>query len=292
MGKRRIWKSVLYQAAATGIGLLVIFPVLYALGTSFMKSTEILSLNPRMLPRRIDFSNYHAVCVTTITCCLRVVTAALAAYGYACFDFKGKNLFFYLTVGTMLIPGEATLLTNYETISKLHMINTYQGIIIMFIGSATSVFIMRQYFLGVSASIKEASEMDGCGDIRFFTRILIPISKPILVTVFITAFVEIWNVYLWPMLITNRNEMRTVQVGIAQLNSSEGSAYGVIMAGAVCPAVRSATGWNGRAGKAISPSESISQRSWIRSVRDGRKESGFISETTAIRTCRWRRRTG
>ena len=161
------------------------------------------------------------------------MTAALAAYGYACFDFKGKNLFFYLTVGTMLIPGEATLLTNYETISKLHMINTYQGIIIMFIGSATSVFIMRQYFLGVSASIKEASEMDGCGDIRFFTRILIPISKPILVTVFITAFVEIWNVYLWPMLITNRNEMRTVQVGIAQLNSSEGSAYGVIMAGAV-----------------------------------------------------------
>ena len=247
MGKRRIWKSVLYQAAATGIGLLVIFPVLYALGTSFMKSTEILSLNPRMLPRRIDFSNYHAVWentmmlrfiwnsvfVTTITCCLRVVTAALAAYGYACFDFKGKNLFFYLTVGTMLIPGEATLLTNYETISKLHMINTYQGIIIMFIGSATSVFIMRQYFLGVSASIKVASEMDGCGDIRFFTRILIPISKPILVTVFITAFVEIWNVYLWPMLITNRNEMRTVQVGIAQLNSSEGSAYGVIMAGAV-----------------------------------------------------------
>ena len=247
MGKRRIWKSVLYQAAATGIGLLVIFPVLYALGTSFMKSTEILSLNPRMLPRRIDFSNYHAVWentmmlrfiwnsvfVTTITCCLRVVTAALAAYGYACFDFKGKNLFFYLTVGTMLIPGEATLLTNYETISKLHMINTYQGIIIMFIGSATSVFIMRQYFLGVSASIKEASEMDGCGDIRFFTRILIPISKPILVTVFITAFVEIWNVYLWPMVITNRNEMRTVQVGIAQLNSSEGSAYGVIMAGAV-----------------------------------------------------------
>ena len=247
MGKRRIWKSVLYQAAATGIGLLVIFPVLYALGTSFMKSTEILSLNPRMLPRRIDFSNYHAVWentmmlrfiwnsvfVITITCCLRVVTAALAAYGYACFDFKGKNLFFYLTVGTMLIPGEATLLTNYETISKLHMINTYQGIIIMFIGSATSVFIMRQYFLGVSASIKEASEMDGCGDIRFFTRILIPISKPILVTVFITAFVEIWNVYLWPMLITNRNEMRTVQVGIAQLNSSEGSAYGVIMAGAV-----------------------------------------------------------
>ena len=236
MGKRRIWKSVLYQAAATGIGLLVIFPVLYALGTSFMKSTEILSLNPRMLPRRIDFSNYHAVWentmmlrfiwnsvfVTTITCCLRVVTAALGAYGYACFDFKGKNLFFYLTVGTMLIPGEATLLTNYETISKLHMINTYQGIIIMFIGSATSVFI-----------IKEASEMDGCGDIRFFTRILIPISKPILVTVFITAFVEIWNVYLWPMLITNRNEMRTVQVGIAQLNSSEGSAYGVIMAGAV-----------------------------------------------------------
>lgn len=247
MGKRRIWKSGLYQAAATGVGLLVIFPVLYALGTSFMKSTEILSLNPRMLPRRIDFSNYHAVWentmmlrfiwnsvfVTTITCCLRVVTAALAAYGYACFEFKGKNLFFYLTVGTMLIPGEATLLTNYETISKLHMINTYQGIIIMFIGSATSVFIMRQYFLGVSASIKEASEMDGCGDIRFFTRILIPISKPILVTVFITAFVEIWNVYLWPMLITNRNEMRTVQVGIAQLNSSEGSAYGVIMAGAV-----------------------------------------------------------
>lgn len=247
MGKRRMWKSVIFQAVAVGVGLLVIFPILYALGTSFMKSTDILSLNPRIIPRYIDFANYtyvwentmmlrfiwNSVFITTVTCCLRVATAALAAYGYACFEFKGKNLFFYLTVGTMLIPGEATLLTNYETISKLHMINTYQGIIIMFIGSATSVFIIRQYFMGVSASIKEASEMDGCGDIRFFTKILLPISKPILVTVFITAFVEIWNVYLWPMLITNRNEMRTVQVGIAQLNSSEGSAYGIIMAGAV-----------------------------------------------------------
>ena len=143
---------------------------------------------------------------------------------------KGKNLFFYLTVGTMLIPGEATLLTNYETISKLHMINTYQELLLCLL-ALRPVLFMRQYFLGVSASIKEASEMDGCGGIAFLQNSDSDF-KPILVTVFITAFVEIWNVYLWPMLI--RTAMRCGQSG--RNRSAEqfgGIAYGVIMAGAV-----------------------------------------------------------
>ena len=133
----------------------------------------------------------------------------------------------------MLIPGEATLLTNYQTVSGMHLVNKYAGSIIMFIGSGTSVFIIRQYFMNLPKSLHEAAIIDGCSDFRFFCTVVMPLSKPVLSAAAINAFVQVWNTYLWPKLIATREEMYTIQVGIEQLNSHEASAYGVIMAAAV-----------------------------------------------------------
>lgn len=244
--KKRV-KEIVFQILFILVGLIVAFPILYAISTSFMKATDILSITPRLLPRSLDLKNYmevfattnilrqtwNSIVITVITCILRLLVAALAAFGFTFYEFPLKKFFFYLTICTMLIPGEATLLTNYETVSKMGLVNTYAGSIIMFIGSGTTVFIIRQYFMSLPRSLYEAAKIDGCNDFRFFCTIAVPLSRPVLAASAINGFVQIWNQYLWPKLMATRAEMFTVQVGLAQLNTAEGSAYGVIMAAAV-----------------------------------------------------------
>ena len=245
--RRHRQTDILLQILFILVGLLIAFPVIYALSTSFMPNTDILSMNPRLIPRSVSLKNYltvftstnvlrqcwNSIVITDTTCVLRLFVAALAAYGFAFYDFRGKKFFFYLTICTMLIPGEATLLTNYQTVSGMHLVNKYAGSIIMFIGSGTSVFIIRQYFMNLPKSLHEAAIIDGCSDFRFFCTVVMPLSKPVLSAAAINAFVQVWNTYLWPKLIATREEMYTIQVGIEQLNSHEASAYGVIMAAAV-----------------------------------------------------------
>lgn len=245
--KNKKARSAILQVFYILVGIVVAFPILYAISASFMKATDIVGLNPRIFPKSLDLQNYrevfattnvlrqtwNSVVITVITCILRLLVAALAAFGFSFYEFPLKKFFFYLTICTMLIPGEATLLTNYETVSGMHLVNTYMGSIIMFIGSGTSVFIIRQYFMSLPKSLHEAAVVDGCSDFRFFRTIVIPLSKPVLSAAGINGFVQIWNQYLWPKLMATRKEMFTVQVGLAQLNSTEGAAYGVILAAAV-----------------------------------------------------------
>ena len=247
MTKLKRTKSALLQALFVVLGIAIAFPVLYALCASFMKPTEIVGLDPKVIPTGGSLRNYlevfettnilrqswNSIVITAVTTFLRLFVAALAAYAFAFFDFPGKRLFFYLTICTKMIPGEATLLTNYETVSGLGLVNRYMGSIIMFIGSGTAVFIIRQYFLNLPRTLYESAVIDGCGNFRFFLTIVLPLSKPVLSASAINGFVQIWNQYLWPKLIATRPEMFTVQVGLAQLNSTEGSAYGVILAAAV-----------------------------------------------------------
>jgi len=247
IGHKKRAKEFLFQFLFICIGIVIAFPILYAVFASFMKPTDIIGLDPKVIPTDGSLKNYYevyettniirqswnSIVITVITTLLRLFVAALAAYGFAFFEFPGKTLFFYLTICTMLIPGEATLLTNYQTVSGLGLVNRYMGSIIMFIGSGTTVFIIRQYFLNLPKALHEAAIIDGCGNFRFFLTIILPLSKPILSAAAINGFVQIWNQYLWPKLIATRPEMFTVQVGLAQLNSTEGSAYGVILAAAV-----------------------------------------------------------
>jgi sn-glycerol 3-phosphate transport system permease protein len=133
----------------------------------------------------------------------------------------------------MMIPIDILLLPNYLTVSKMGLINTYLGMMIVFFTSALYIFMMRQAFLSYSKSLKEAAHIDGCSNFRFYWNILLPSSLPIGITIFISSFVAVWNTYIWPMLVTNRNEMRTIQVAITMLNFPDESPHGPVMAAAV-----------------------------------------------------------
>lgn len=237
-------RKVLYQVFAIAIGVLLILPIFYCFFISFMPSDEILSIPPRFIPSRWVTENYqmaweyttmprfmlNSLILATFSSISRVITAALAAFAFSFFHFKGRNFVFMAFMGTIMIPSDVVLVTNYQTVSQLRLVNTYLGMMVIFLVNANNIFMMRQYFLSFSIELKEASEVDGCSNLRFFFKILLPLSTPVIATIVISSFIGVWNQYLWPMLVTNDNMMRTVQVGVTMLNFPEGSTYGPVMA--------------------------------------------------------------
>ena len=233
-----------FQAAAILLGLLVLFPVIYCFFVSFMMPNQVQSIPPTIFPKEWTLDNYWNVMETTTigrfmlnslilagaSSVIRLITASFAAFAFAFYDFKGRNLLFMLCLGTVMIPSDVVLVTNYQTISQLGLVNTYIGMMSVFCVSAMNIFMMRQNFLTFSKTLQEAAYVDGCSNIRFFFKILLPTSTPVLTTVFISSFISTWNTYLWPMLVTNNPLMRTVQVGVTMLNNEDGNVYGPIMA--------------------------------------------------------------
>ena len=190
--KKRRTQDWLVQLIALVCGLIIIIPVLYCLSLSFMRVSEILSRPPKIFPGGLYLGNYetaltksmiprfllNSMIISLVCSIARVLTASLAGFGFAFLDFRGKNLLFYLVLGTMLIPGDVILTSNYFTISQLGLVNTYLGIMLLYFVSANNIFMMRQHFLTVSRTLREAAQIDGCGDLRFYGQILLPISSP------------------------------------------------------------------------------------------------------------------
>lgn len=227
------------------VGLLIASPIIYCLSISFMPEHEIIAYPPRFFTLNPTLENYFSalrqvpipkfllnslfvsVCITLI----QITTSSLAAYGFVFFDFKGKKVLFMLVLSTMMIPGEAILISNYLTISSLGLLDSYAGLIIPFMATAMGIFQIRQFYLTVPRELKEASIIDGCSDLKFFSHILFPISMPAVSALAVYVFIGSWNQYMWPLLITNTPAKRTVQIGISMLQFSDGLSNGTVCAG-------------------------------------------------------------
>lgn len=241
------FNDFIYQLACLLIAFVVLFPILYAISVSFMQAEDILSRPPHFLPPSFTLDNYKAAFTRTllgryifnsfvvalISSCSRIILGAMAAYAFVFFEFKGKNFLFMLALCTMMIPAEVVLVSNFTTVSRLGLVNTYLGICIIFLVSANNIFILRQNFLTLDKSLWEVAQLDGCSRLKFFIRVLLPVAKPVIITIFLSSFVNLWNQYVWPLVVTNRNEMRTIQVGITMLKDRESTAFGPVMAGVV-----------------------------------------------------------
>lgn len=246
MTKKRV-TDIVMQVICMVCAFIILAPILYAVSVSFMEQRDILSKNYNILPPNPTLENYiKAFTVTPIlrymlnsfaialACSIsRVIVGACSGFAFSFFDFPGKKVLFILTLSTMMIPPDVLVVQNYVTVSELGLLNTYLGICSVFLVSANNIFMMRQHFMGYSRALYEASKLDGAGDVKFFTKILVPTSKPILFTIFISSFVSVWNQYVWPMLVASKTEMRTIQVGITVLKDRESSAFGPVMAGTV-----------------------------------------------------------
>ena len=246
--KRKPKDSLLYNGMGflnLVVGLVIVFPLIYALFSSFKSASDMSTYPPKLFPAVWTTENYISVfdltpifrymlnsAVMSIAGTLmRLITASLAAFSFAFYEFRGKKLLFFLILGTMMIPGEAVLVANYINVSRAGMMDTYLGMTIVYAVSASGIFIIRQHMRTLPTALHDAALIDGCSDLRFLLSIVLPCSTPVLYTVGISSIVNLWNAYLWPLMITNKQTMRTVQVGITMLSDTDNPAYHTEMAG-------------------------------------------------------------
>ena len=183
---------------------------------------------------RAPFAAYfrNSIIMSTLTPLLIVVTSAPAAYAFARLRFPGQNLIFMLYLATMMIPSEVLLIPNFITITELGWKNTYAALIVPFMVSVMSIFFLRQFFRSVPDDLYDAAVIDGCGHVRFLIAIAMPLARPALVSTAMFNFLGAWNALLWPLLVTDNENMRPIALGLASFSSEAGMQAQLYMAAA------------------------------------------------------------
>jgi sn-glycerol 3-phosphate transport system permease protein len=161
---------------------------------------------------RYLFNSFVMASVITLG---QLVTSSMAAYAFTFLRFPGRDYLFLAFLATMMVPLEVAIIPNFQTIQWLGWTDTYQGLVAPFLATGFGTFLLRQYFRTIPTELRDAAEMDGYGHFRFLWSVVVPLSAGALATLAVFAFIQAWNQYLWPLLVTNDPDMRTVQIGIA-----------------------------------------------------------------------------
>ncbi|RKD28456.1 ABC transporter permease [Lacrimispora algidixylanolytica] len=254
--KKKILKKALFRRRASKliltilnlfVALFLLLPLLYAVSIAFMPSNELFTTNLNLIPSTPTFNNFrqamakiplkrfivNSFVVAGFITMGQIISCSLAAFSFSFLDFKGKNVLFMLVMATMMIPGEATIISNYLTVSSLKWLDTYQVLIIPYLTSAMGIFLFRQFYKSFPISLYESARIDGCSNLRFIYSILIPLTKSAIGAMAVYTFINAWNMYLWPLLVTGSDKMRTVQIGIGMLDSVDSQSISMMIAGVV-----------------------------------------------------------
>lgn len=228
-------------------GLFMLFPLLYAVSIAFMPSSELFNMELNLLPQQPTLENFatalskmplgrfilNSFIVSLAITGGQIISCSLAAFAFSFLDFKGKDALFMLIMATMMIPGEATIISNYLTVSSWQWLESYKVLIVPYLTSAMGIFLFRQFYQSFPISLYEAARMDGCSNLRFIVTILLPLSKPAIGAMAVYTFINAWNMFMWPLLVTSSEKMRTVQIGISMLDSVDSKSLTMMIAGVV-----------------------------------------------------------
>jgi sn-glycerol 3-phosphate transport system permease protein len=237
--------SIPTYALLTLSAAVILFPIYMTIVDSLQPISKLLSFPPDFWPDTPQWGNYrdamtdismprymlNSLIMATIITVGAVTTSALAAYAFAFMRFPFRSLLFFLFLSTMMVPWEASIIPNYQTIQRLDWLDSYQGLTVPFLATAFGTFLLRQHFMTLPAELKDAADIDGYGDLRFLVRVVIPLSRAAIATLAVFSFLSAWNQYLWPLLVTNDPNMRTVQIGIAALQEEQVQRTNVVLAG-------------------------------------------------------------
>lgn len=244
--RRRVRTGVLI-VLNTLMALFILFPLLYAVSVSLMPGDELFTMDMNLLPKHPDFGNYirawtqvpllrfvlNSFIVAGCITIGQILTCSLAAFAFSFLKFKGKNVLFMLVMATMMVPGEATIISNYLTVSSMGILDTYLVLILPSLTSAMGIFLFRQFYMTFPMSLYESAKLDGCSNLRFIVSILLPLTKSAIGAMSVYTFINAWNMYMWPLLVTGSQEMRTVQIGISMLDNPDAQSVTLMMAGVV-----------------------------------------------------------
>lgn len=237
-----IRKAALYLVLALG-AVVTTFPFGWMVCTAFKTYTEAATPTLHLFPERWQWHNlldtfdaapfgryfFNTFVVAFVVTASVVVTSMMAGYAFARIEFRGRRLLLGLVLATMMIPFEVTLIPNFVLINRFGWYDTFAALMVPWCASAFSIFLMRQAFLGLPGDYFEAAAIDGCGHLRFLVWIAGPLVKPMVITVALFAFLGSYNALVWPLVVTGRETMRVVQVGLTVFAGAEGVQFNLLM---------------------------------------------------------------
>ena len=221
-----------------------LLPFLWMISSSFKTPAEIIKIPPVLVPAELQWQNYveawtaapfgryliNTIIITVFTTVGVLITSVLSAFAFSRLRFPGKDLVFSLFMATLMIPGEMFIITNFLTITKLHWIDTYQAMIVPWVSNVFYIYLLTQFFLQVPDALYLAAKVDKCSDLKFMLRIMVPMNKSAITTIAILNIIGSWNSFLWPLLVTNSQEMRVLSNGLIRFQTEAGTDYELIMA--------------------------------------------------------------
>lgn len=227
--------------------LFALFPYLLTLLTAFKGPGQLfqtLPWEPGIPPSVAAFGRLFAsgfggyllntVVVTVVITVGQIIFATLAAYAFARIEFPGRDVLFWVYLSTLMVPPVVTMIPLYLMMQRAGLVDTWAGLVLPTIfGTPYAIFLLRQFFRTIPADLEDAARIDGAGRLRTLLTIILPLSKPILVTVTTMAVVGSWNSFLWPLIITSSEDKRLLSVGIALFKSEIGVDYNAVMAGSL-----------------------------------------------------------
>jgi multiple sugar transport system permease protein len=238
-------------AVIVASGAMMVLPFLWTLSTSLTPGEDVLQLPPQLIPAAPTLDAYreltevmpfgrmllNSTIVTAVVVVAQVITSALAGYGLARFEFRGRQGLLLLYLATLMVPAQVTIVPLFIGMSRLDQLNTLHALILPMVASAFGVFLFRQYFMQMPASLEEAAALDGASPWRTFWSVAMPYARPAIATFGILAFMAAWNAYLWPLFVARDESSMTLPVGLASLHGRFETDWNLVMAGSVVTVV-------------------------------------------------------
>jgi sn-glycerol 3-phosphate transport system permease protein len=250
-GPGRIVRVTLRYLLMTVLAVIVLFPIYITVVNSLLTPEQIASRPPTLFPTDPQWETYktaftdghmgrylvNSFVVATLITTGQIATSVMAAYAFTFLRFPFRTLLFIAFVATLMVPFEALILINRATMVRLDWINSYQALVVPFLATGFGAFLLRQAFLQVPKDLKDAAELDGFGHWRFMTRVVVPLTRPAIAALAVFSFLQAWNQYLWPLLVTDDDQFRTVQIGLKQLTATSVEQFNVTVAGTIIAVV-------------------------------------------------------
>lgn len=250
LNTRKLWKksgnTVIYGLLIL-LAISMLLPFIWMLSTSLMNELEVYSFPPKFIPSNWRWENFveamtlqpfgryflNSAIVSIMVVSGQMIFCSMAAYSFARIKFKGHEKVFAVYISTMMIPAIVTIIPAFLIINTFGWMNTYWALATPTISNVWGIFLLRQFFLTIPKDLEDAARIDGASEMRIFWTIILPLSKPALATLAIFSFMASWKDFLWPLIVTNRADMRTVEVGIANFSTVYSTDWPHQMAAAV-----------------------------------------------------------
>jgi sn-glycerol 3-phosphate transport system permease protein len=233
--------------ALSVLAFIVLFPIYITIVNSLLQPSQIASKSPTFFPTSPEWHTYadawsdghlatylrNSFIQTGLIVIGQLVTAILAGYAFAFLRFPFKRTLFVVFLATLMVPFEITIVTNLQTINTLGWYDTFAALAVPFLATGFGAFLLRQTFLQLPQDLQDAAKLDGYGHLRFLARVAVPLARPTIAALAVFSFLSAWNQYLWPLLVTKDDRLRTVQIGLKQLRATNIDQVNVTFAGTV-----------------------------------------------------------